>query len=71
MQYLGTISKTTEKYQFVSVIQVYDPATDAEEAEADLLYEDLQHLLELTTKNMSISSQGNVRQKQEVKRYPE
>ena len=56
MQYLGTISKTTEKYRFVSVIQVYDPATDAEEAEADPLYEDLQHLLELTTKNMSISS---------------
>ena len=71
MQYLGTISKTTEKYRFVSVIQVYDPATDAEEAEADPLYEDLQHLLELKTKNMSISSQGNVRQKQEVKRYPE
>ena len=31
-----------------TVIQVYDPTTDAREAEVDQFYEDLQHLLELT-----------------------
>ena len=56
MQYLDTFSKTTEKYWFVSVIQVYDPTTDAEEAEADPLCEDLQYFLELPPKNMSFSS---------------
>ena len=30
----------------ITVIQVFAPATDAEEAEADQFYEDLQHLLE-------------------------
>ena len=33
------------------VIQVYAPTTDAEEAEVDWFYEDLQDLLELTPKN--------------------
>ena len=36
-----------------TVIQVYAPITDAEEAEIDQFYEDLQHLLELTPKKMS------------------
>ena len=31
-----------------TVIQVYDPTTDAREAEVDQFYENLQHLLELT-----------------------
>ena len=35
----------------ITVIQVYALTTDAEEAEADQFYEDLQHLLELTPKN--------------------
>ena len=39
----------------ITVIQVYAPTTDAEEAEVDLLYEDLQHLLE-HQKKMSYSS---------------
>ena len=34
----------------VTVIQVYAPNTDAEEAEADQLYEDLQHFLGLIPK---------------------
>ena len=34
----------------ITVIQVYAPITDAEEAEVDWFYEDLQDLLELTSK---------------------
>ena len=34
----------------ITVIQVDAPTTDAEEAEIDQFYEDLQHLLELTPK---------------------
>ena len=32
----------------ITVIQVYDPTTNAEEAEVEWFYEDLQDLLELT-----------------------
>ena len=63
MQYLGAISKTkTDLGSFqgkpfkITVIQVYAPTTDAEEAEVDQFYEDLQDLLELTPKKMSFSS---------------
>ena len=55
MQYLGAISKMTEYSLFVSkvnhsisVIQVYVPTSNAEEAEVEQFYEDLQDLLELT-----------------------
>ena len=34
----------------ITVIQVYAPTSDAEEAEVERFYEDLQHLLELTPK---------------------
>ena len=34
----------------ITVIQVYTPTTNAEEAEAERFYEDLQDLLELTPK---------------------
>ena len=54
MQYLGAILKTTEWSRFISkashsisLIQVYAPITNAEEAE--WFYEDLQHL-DLTPK---------------------
>ena len=57
MQYLGAISKMTEYSLFVSkvnhsisVIQVYVPTSNAEEAEVEQFYEDLQDLLELTLK---------------------
>ena len=35
----------------ITVIKVYVPTTNAEEAEAEWFYEDLQDLLELTKKN--------------------
>ena len=40
----------------ITVIQAYAPTTDAEEAEVDQFYEELQDLLELTLKKMSFSS---------------
>ena len=40
----------------ITVIQVYAPTTNAEEAEVQRLYEYLQDLLELTPKKMSFSS---------------
>ena len=53
MQYFDAISKMTEWSLFVSkanhsitVIQVYDPISNAEEAEVEEVYEDLQDLLE-------------------------
>ena len=56
MQYLDAISKTTEWSLFVSkepwtitVIQIYAPTSNAEEAEVEWFYEDLQDFLELTT----------------------
>ena len=57
MQYLDAISKTTEWSVFfqgkpfnITVIQVYAPTCNAEEAEVEQFYEDLQDLLELTPK---------------------
>ena len=38
-----------------TVIQVYDPTSNAKEPEVERFYEDLQYLLELTPKNMSFS----------------
>ena len=55
MQYLDAISKTSEWSLFVSkanhtVIQVYAPTSNAEEAEVERFYEDLQDRVELTPK---------------------
>ena len=58
MQYLDAISKMTEWSLFVfqgkpfniTVIQVYTPTSNGEEAEAERFYEDLQDLIELTPK---------------------
>ena len=57
MQYSGAISKMTElsvcfqgKPFNITVIQVYAPATNAEEAEVEQFYDDLQDLLEFTPK---------------------
>ena len=57
MQYLGATSKTTEGSQFVSKANhkhhsnsSYAPTTDAEEAEVEWVYEDLQDFLGLTPK---------------------
>ena len=40
----------------ITVIQVYNPTSNAKEAEVKWLYEDLQDLLELTPKKVSFSS---------------
>ena len=58
MQYLDALSKMTEWSLFISkanqfnitVIQVYAQTSNTEEAEVERFYEDLQDLLELTTK---------------------
>ena len=57
MQYLDAVSKMTKLSLFVSnkpfnitVIQVYALTSNAEEAEVEWFYEDLQDLLELTPK---------------------
>ena len=57
MQYLDAVSKTTEwsvclqdKPFNITLIQVYAPTSNAEEAEVEWFYEDLQYLLELTPK---------------------
>ena len=39
----------------ITVIQVYAPTSNAEEAEVEWFYEDLQDILELTPKKMSFS----------------
>ena len=39
----------------ITVIQVYAPTSNAEEAEAERFYEELQDLLELTLQKMSFS----------------
>ena len=39
----------------ITVIQVYAPTSNAEEAEVEQLYEDLQDLLEITPQKMSFS----------------
>ena len=36
----------------ITVIQVYDPTSNTEEAEVEWFYDDLQDLLELTPKNV-------------------
>ena len=43
----------------ITVIQVYAPTTNAEEAELERFYVDLQHLLELTPKEDIIFIFGN------------
>ena len=54
MQYLDAISKRMISVRFqgkpfnITVIQVYSPTSNAEEAEVEQFYDDLQDLLELT-----------------------
>ena len=56
MQYLNEISKRQNDLCFqdkpfnITVIQVYAPTSNTEEAEVEQFYEDLQDLLELTPK---------------------
>ena len=53
----------------ITVIQVYAPTSNAEEAEQ--FYEDLQDLIELTPKKMSFLPSGAGMQKWKVKKYLE
>ena len=50
--YLYSFPRQTIQYHS---IQVYAPTNNAEEAEVEWFYEDLQDLLELTPKKMSFS----------------
>ena len=77
MQYLGAISKKTiisvhfqDKPFNITVIQVYAPTTNAEEAEVEQFYEDLQHLLELTTKKIVQFIIGDMNAKVESQELP-
>ena len=66
MQYFGAISKTTRMISVhfqgkpfnITVIQVCALTSNAEEAEVERFYEDLQDLLELTSKKDVLSLQG-------------
>ena len=53
----------------ITVIQVYAPTSNAEVAEVERLYEDLQDLLELTPRKDVLFIIGNWNAKVEVKRY--
>ena len=59
MQFLDAISMISVHFQgkpfSITVIQVYAPTSNAEEAEVEWFYEDLRDLLELTPKKMSFS----------------
>ena len=55
----------------ITVIQVYAPTSNAEEAEVEWFYDDLQDLLELTPKKDVLFNVGNWNAKDEVKRYLE
>ena len=55
----------------ITVIQVYAPNINAEEAEVEHFYEDLKNLLELTPKKDVLFIIGDWNEKEEVKRHLE
>ena len=55
----------------ITVIQVYAPTSNAEKAEVERFYEDLQDLLELTFPKDVFPSYGTGMQKYEVKKHLE
>ena len=55
----------------ITVIQVYVLTSNAEEAEVEWFYEDLQDLLELTPQKDVLFIIGTGMQKEEVKKYVE
>ena len=55
----------------ITVIQVYAPTNNAEQAEIEWFYDELQDLLELTPKKDVIFIIGDTNAKWEVKRYLE
>ena len=79
MQYFGCNLKNDRIFSVhfqgkplsITVIQVYAPTSNAEEAEVEWFYEDLQDLLELTPKTDVLFIIGDWNAKVVVKRYPE
>ena len=78
MQYLDAISKITEWFLLISkesysisVIQVYALTSNAEEAEVEWFYEDLQDLLELSPKKDVLIIIGDWNAKVEVNKHLE
>ena len=55
----------------ITVIQVYAPTSNAEEAEVERLYKDLEDLLELTPPKDVLFIIGDWMQKEKVKKYME
>ena len=55
----------------ITIIQVYDPTSNAEEAEAEQFYEDLQDLFELTPPKNVPFIIGDWNAKAEVKKHLE
>ena len=55
----------------ITVIQIYAPSSNAEEAEVEWFYEDVQDLLELTPQNNVLFIIGDRNAKVGVKRYLE
>ena len=55
----------------ITVIQAYAPTSNAQEAEVEWFYEDLQDLLELTPKKDVLFIIGDWNEKEEVKRHLE
>ena len=55
----------------ITIIQVYAPTSNAEEAEVEQFYEDLQDLIELTSKKDVLFIIGDRNAKVGVKRYLE
>ena len=53
----------------MTVIQVYTPTTNAEEAEVEWFYEDVQDLVELTPKKDVLFIIGDWNAKVEVKKH--
>ena len=78
MQYLDAISKMTELSLFcfqgkplnIMVIQVYAPTSNAEEAEVEWFYEDLQDLLEQTPKKDVLFIIGDWNAKVRIQEIP-
>ena len=54
----------------ITVIQVYDPTNNAEEAEVGWLYKDLQDLLELTSKKDALFITGDCNVKERSQETP-
>ena len=78
MQYLGAISKATERSVClqdkpfnITVIQVYAPTTNSEQSEVEWFYDDLQNLLELTPQKYVIFIIGDWNAKVGVKKHQE